>query len=59
MVAKLEAALMEVLALPDLRKRLTEMGAVVTALNGKDFAAFIQAETKKWADVIAQNNIKF
>jgi tripartite-type tricarboxylate transporter receptor subunit TctC len=47
------------LALPDLHKRLTEMGAVVTPLNGKDFAAFIQAEMKKWSDVITQNHIKF
>jgi tripartite-type tricarboxylate transporter receptor subunit TctC len=58
-VAKLEAALAEVLALPDVRRRLTEMGAVVTPLNGRDFVAFIQAETRKWADLIAQNNIKF
>jgi tripartite-type tricarboxylate transporter receptor subunit TctC len=58
-LAKLEGALMEALTLPDLRKRLTEMGAVVTPLNGKDFAAFIEAETRKWSDVITQNNIRF
>jgi len=58
-LAKLEAALLEVLALPDLRKRLTEMGAVVTPLGSKDFAAYIQAEMRKWSDVITQNGIKF
>jgi tripartite-type tricarboxylate transporter receptor subunit TctC len=58
-LAKLEAALMEVLAMPDLRKRLTEMGAVVTPLGSKDFAEYIQAEMRKWSDVITQNGIKF
>ena len=58
-LAKLEAALLEVLAMPDLRKRLTEMGAVVTPLGAKDFAQYIQAEMRKWSDVITQNGIKF
>jgi len=58
-LAKLEAALLEVLAMPDLRKRLTEMGAVVTPLGSRDFAQYIQAEMRKWSDVITQNGIKF
>jgi tripartite-type tricarboxylate transporter receptor subunit TctC len=58
-LARLEAALLEVLAMPDLRKRLTEMGAVVTPLGSKDFARYIQAEMRKWSDVITQNGIKF
>ena len=55
-LAKLEAALAEVLAMPDLRKRMTEMGAVVTP---RQFGDYIRAEMAKWADVIAQNNIRF
>ena len=51
-LAKLETALAEVLVMPDLRKRLTEMGAVVTPLGSKQFADYIQAETRKWSDVI-------
>lgn len=58
-LTKLEKALADVLAMPDLRKRLTEMGAVVTPLGAAQFAAFIQAEMRKWSDVISQNNIKF
>jgi tripartite-type tricarboxylate transporter receptor subunit TctC len=58
-IAKLEKALGEVLAMPDVRKRLTEMGAVVTPMGAKQFGEYIQAETRKWAQVIAQNNIKF
>ncbi len=57
-IAKLEKALAQALAMPDLRKRLSEMGAVVTPMGAKEFGDYIRAETRKWADVIAQNNIK-
>jgi tripartite-type tricarboxylate transporter receptor subunit TctC len=58
-IAKLETALGKVLAMPDVRKRLTEMGAVVTPLGARDFSTFIRAEMTKWADVITKANIKF
>ena len=58
-LARLESALTQVLAMPDLRKRMTEMGAVVTPLGSRQFGDYIRAEMAKWADVIAQNNIRF
>jgi tripartite-type tricarboxylate transporter receptor subunit TctC len=58
-IAKLEKALTDALAMPDLRKRLTEMGAVVTPLGSKAFGEYIQAEMRKWSDVITQNKITF
>jgi tripartite-type tricarboxylate transporter receptor subunit TctC len=58
-IAKLEAALIEVLAMPDLRKRMTEMGAVVTPLGGKAFADYIRSEMAKWSGVITENKISF
>jgi tripartite-type tricarboxylate transporter receptor subunit TctC len=58
-VARLEKALAEVLAMPEVKKRLTDMGAVVTPLGARDFSAFIRSEMTKWADVIAKANIKF
>jgi tripartite-type tricarboxylate transporter receptor subunit TctC len=58
-LAKLEKAMAEVLAMPDLRKRMTEMGAVVTPLGSKAFGDYIQTEMRKWSDVIAQNKITF
>jgi tripartite-type tricarboxylate transporter receptor subunit TctC len=48
-----------VLAMPDLRKRMTEMGAVVTPLGSQQFGDYIRAEMRKWAQVIAQNRITF
>jgi len=56
-LAKLEKALTDVLAMPDLRKRMTDMGIVVTPLGSKQFGDYIQAEMQKWSDVIAQNKI--
>jgi tripartite-type tricarboxylate transporter receptor subunit TctC len=58
-LAKLESALTQVLAMPDLRKRMTEMGAVVTPLGSRQFGDYIRAEMDKWADVIVQNGIRF
>jgi tripartite-type tricarboxylate transporter receptor subunit TctC len=58
-LARLEKALSEVLAMPGLRRRMTEMGAVVTPLTSRQFGDYIQAEMHKWADVIAQNKISF
>jgi tripartite-type tricarboxylate transporter receptor subunit TctC len=58
-LAKLEKALADVLAMPDLRQRMTEMGAVVTPLSSKQFGDYIQAEMRKWADVIEENKIAF
>ena len=57
-VAKLEKALAEVLAMPDVRKRLTEMGAVVQPLNGKQFGDYIGTEIVKWADVVKKAGVK-
>jgi tripartite-type tricarboxylate transporter receptor subunit TctC len=58
-LAKLEKALADVLAMPDLRQRMTEMGAVVTPLSSRQFGDYIQVEMRKWADVIEQNKIVF
>jgi tripartite-type tricarboxylate transporter receptor subunit TctC len=57
-VAKLEKALSEAVAASEARKRLTEMGAVVTPLAAKEFGDFIRADLKSWADFVAQAKIK-
>lgn len=56
-LGKLESALAQVLAMPEVKKRLTEMGALVTPLGQKQFGDYIVAEIKKWGDVIATNKI--
>jgi tripartite-type tricarboxylate transporter receptor subunit TctC len=58
-IAKLEKALADVLAMPEVKKRLTDMGAVVTPLPSRQFGDLIRSEMTKWAEVIAKNNVKF
>jgi tripartite-type tricarboxylate transporter receptor subunit TctC len=58
-LTRLEKALADVLAMPDLRQRMTEMGAVVTPLSSRQFGDYIQTEMRKWTDVIEQNKIVF
>ena len=57
-VAKLEDALGKALEMPDLRKRLTDMGATVQPLRSKEFGDYIKAEIFKWADIVAKAGVK-
>jgi len=58
-LGKLDKTLAEVLAMPEVKKRLSDMGAVVTPLGPHRFGDYIRSEITKWADVIAKNNVKF
>jgi tripartite-type tricarboxylate transporter receptor subunit TctC len=57
-LSKLEKALADVLAMPDVRKRLAEMGAIVTPLNGRQFGDYIRAELVKWADIVNKAGVR-
>lgn len=57
-VAKLEKALADVLAMPDVRKRLTEMGAIISPLNGRQFGDYIRSEITKWAGIVEKAGVK-
>jgi tripartite-type tricarboxylate transporter receptor subunit TctC len=50
--AKLGAAIEKVLAAPDVVARITELGSQPGTAFGRDFAAYMAAETVKWAAVI-------
>jgi tripartite-type tricarboxylate transporter receptor subunit TctC len=57
-VAKLTDAVSKALTSPELAKRFTELGAEPGMLSGAAFGTFLQAETKKWADVISASGAK-
>ena len=57
-IAKLARELSEVTASPDVRKRPTEMGVVMTPLAAKEFGDFIRADIAAWADFVAAAKIK-
>jgi tripartite-type tricarboxylate transporter receptor subunit TctC len=56
-IARLEQALAQTLAMPDVRKRLTDMGAIVQPLNSKQFSDYMRSELVKWADVVKKAGI--
>jgi tripartite-type tricarboxylate transporter receptor subunit TctC len=57
-LARLEKALVDVLATPEVRKRLSEMGAIVQPLDGKQFGDYIRAEIAKWAGIVSKAGVK-
>jgi tripartite-type tricarboxylate transporter receptor subunit TctC len=58
-VDKLQAAVVEVLADPDIRqKTANQYLKLVPSKSAADFASFVKAETAKWGTVLAENEIK-
>jgi tripartite-type tricarboxylate transporter receptor subunit TctC len=57
-VAKLEKALADTLAMPDVRKKFADLGAILRPLNSTDFTAYVNAELVKWADVVRKAGLE-
>ncbi len=56
-VDKLNAAIRQVLAQPDVQKRFLGYGCIATASTPQEFAAMIGAEVPKWKGVVEAANI--
>ena len=54
-LAKLNAAIVKLLAQPDVKKKINEQGAEVYSETPEQFAAFIQAESVKWGKVVKES----
>jgi tripartite-type tricarboxylate transporter receptor subunit TctC len=57
-LAKLRDEVAKALKTPDMVARIRELGSEPGAAFGKDFGAFMAAETKKWAEVIRASGAK-
>ena len=57
-ITRLNTEIAKVLAVPDVRKRLLENGIGAVSNAPEQFATYIRAETKKWAAVIKEANVK-
>ncbi|HLH91343.1 MAG TPA: tripartite tricarboxylate transporter substrate binding protein [Xanthobacteraceae bacterium] len=57
-VAKLNAAMNDVFAMPDVRSRLATMNMRPAGGSPADMAAFVKAETARWGEVIRAAGIK-
>ncbi|MCA3179494.1 MAG: tripartite tricarboxylate transporter substrate binding protein [Burkholderiaceae bacterium] len=58
LVERLHAEVAQVLAMPDVKRRLAEMGGASLPMSPAQFGAFIAAETQKWGAVVRQAGIK-
>ena len=56
--AKLEKALADTMAMPDVRKRFGEMGAIIEPLNGKQFGEYIKSELNKWEGIVKKAGVQ-
>ncbi len=57
-IARLNHEINEVLAEPEVKKRLTELGGAPLITSPKDFGDMIKAETEKWGKVVKSADIK-
>lgn len=57
-LVRLRAEVAKALAAPDMAARIRELGSEPGTAFGADFAAFLAAETKKWAEVIRASGAK-
>ena len=56
-VTRLNAEVVKALAQPEVKKRLLESGIIATSNTPEAFAAYVKAETAKWAKVIREAKI--
>jgi tripartite-type tricarboxylate transporter receptor subunit TctC len=57
-VNRINRELVQILAMDDVKKRLLDSGIIATSSAPDAFQSYIQNETKKWAKVIRDSNIK-
>jgi len=57
-LAKLREEVAKALKAPDMVARIHELGSEPGTVSGKDFGAFLAAETRKWAEVIRTSGAK-
>ena len=57
-LTRLNTELVKILNMPDVKQKLLDSGIEATSDTPEQFAAYIQAETKKWAKVVKEANVK-
>ena len=57
-VAKLNAEIVKILRLPEIRERFQAMGIEIVGNTSEQFAAFMHAETVKWGRIVKESGAK-
>ena len=58
MIATLNKALAEVLAMPDIQARFLDLGVMAKPSSPEELVALLKADIAKWSDVIAKAGIE-
>jgi tripartite-type tricarboxylate transporter receptor subunit TctC len=56
-LAKLQGEVASILQMPDVRKRLTELGAEPGTISGEAFGTYLAEETAKWSKIIRASGV--
>jgi len=57
-IQRLNVELQAILKMPDIQNSFAKQGAVVAFGSPQDFAAFMQAESQRWGEIVRKNHIK-
>jgi len=57
-VKRLNAEIVKILAMPEVREKLGALGAEIVADSPDEFAAIVKAEVVKWSDVVKKSGAK-
>lgn len=57
-IKTINAEIVKILEMPDVKKRLAQQGAKAVSNSPEQFASYINAELKKWADVVKSSGFK-
>ena len=57
-VTRVNGEIRNTLQVPEVRQRLLESGLVATGASAEEFAAFVGAESKKWAKLVREKGIR-
>ena len=57
-VKRLNAEIVKIINMPEVREKLSGLGAETVADSPEEFAALVKAEVAKWADVVKKSGAK-
>jgi tripartite-type tricarboxylate transporter receptor subunit TctC len=57
-VARLNGEIVKILRLPEVRERMSSLGAEIVGSTPEQFASFLKADTAKWAKIVKESGAK-